>query len=289
MKVNEDFAFELPEDIKVYLNQTLSKITSFTTEDFLIEELFRPSTHLLNRNGKLLRPTLLFMAAQAIGEKGSDYINLAAAIELLHVASLIHDDILDNGITRRGSSSVNSEYGSGAALLAGNALISKAIHLSSEYGKDVMDEVSSTALQMSAGELLDYQSKENGKRISIEEYIEIARLKTAALTGTASNITAVYKKSRAKSALYRYGFNLGIAFQIRDDMLDFMEPGSKDTKFGANIVTLLKEKYKNGKEDALKKATELNHQYIKQALTELNESETVKLLGIYTKLIEVSL
>src|SRR5271157_195893 len=106
MKAHKDFAPDLPEEVNGYLDRTLSRITSFTKTDFLIEELFRPSTHLLNGNGKLFRPALLFLGAHAIGEKGARFINLAAAIELLHVSSLIHDDILDSGIARRGTRTV---------------------------------------------------------------------------------------------------------------------------------------------------------------------------------------
>jgi octaprenyl-diphosphate synthase len=289
MKVHREFAPELPEDIRGYLKQTLSRITSFKKEDFLIEELFKPSTHLLNKNGKLLRPTLLFLGASAIGVKGEDLVDLAAAIELLHISSLIHDDILDDGKLRRGVKSVNEEYGNNIALLAGNALISKAIHLSSEYGKEVMDAVSTTALQMSAGELLDYESKGNAKSVNVEEYLEIAKLKTAALTGTSCNIVAIYKKNKAESALYNYGFNVGIAFQIRDDILDFMEPlsASKERKSYANIVTLLKQKYGTDDGSALGKAAELNNYYIEQSLSGLKDKNMLGYLGPYAKMIEV--
>src|ERR1700734_2874767 len=115
MKAHEDFSLYLPKEVNWYLKQTLSKITSFTKTDFLIEELHKPSIHLLNKTGKLLRPTLLFLGARAIDEKGSKFVNLAAAIELLHISSLIHDDILDKGIIRRGTRSVNLNYGHGIA------------------------------------------------------------------------------------------------------------------------------------------------------------------------------
>jgi len=284
MRLYNNFSSHLPKEIKECLHQTVSRITSFKSGDFLIEELFRPSTHLLNKGGKLLRPTLLFLGAAAIDENGKNLIDLAAAIELLHVSSLIHDDIIDKGEVRRGVGTVNKKYGDNIALLAGNALISKAIHLSSKYGREVMDAVSSTALQMSAGELLDYQSKMKGNGTDMDEYLEIAKLKTAALTGTSCNIAAVYKKSSAKAALYKYGFNLGIAFQIRDDMIDFMEPNH--VRSGTNIVTLIKKKYNTNKDRALEKAAKLNHYYIQEALSKI-EGGRMEILKPYAKMIEV--
>ena len=283
MILNDDFTSVLPEGILEYVEKTLSRVTSFKSEDFLIGELFKPSTHLLNNNGKLLRPTLLFLSAYAMDEPCGDLVDLAAAIELLHVSSLIHDDIIDSGKTRRGTDTVNAKYGSNVALLAGNALISKAIHLSSKYGKGVIDAVSSTALQMTAGELVDYGSKLNGNKMGIENYVEIASLKTASLTGTASSIVAVYKKSDSVNALHNYGFNLGMAFQIRDDILDFSEQDSK--KGSLNIVSLMME---NGmdKDKAIVAASELNHSYIDNAINGLPESKSGKILGKYARMIK---
>lgn len=287
MKVYDDFVSDLPDEIKSYINQTLSRITSFNSKDFLIDDLFKPSTHLLNGNGKLLRPTLLFLSAYAIGEPCDDLVDLAAAIELLHVSSLIHDDIIDNGKVRRGTDTVNAKYNSNVALLAGNALISKAIHLSSKYGKGVIDTVSGTALKMTAGELIDYQSKINGNNTNIEDYIEIAKLKTASLTGTASSIVAVYKKNSSESALYNYGFNLGIAFQIRDDILDFPEQNRE--KGNPNLVSLIMKDNGLDKDTAMERASKLNEEYIGKALEGLNGSPVGKMLEKYARMIKVEL
>jgi geranylgeranyl pyrophosphate synthase len=288
MKVHSDFSANLPQEVRLSLTQTSRKITSFKNEDFVIDGLFKPSTHLLNNGGKLLRPALLFLGAQAIGERCKDFIDLGAAIELLHVSSLIHDDIIDNGKTRRGVATVNAKYNDSVALLAGNALVSKAIQLSSKYGQSVMDAVSTTALCMSAGELMDYESKKKAAVISIDQYIRLAELKTAALTGTSCDLIAVYRNNIAKNALYEYGFNLGIAFQIRDDILDYLEPEDKHKKdIGANIVTSMKQKYKSSDKKAVEKAVGLNHFYIDKSVKSIKQKKMLKFLQPYTKMVKI--
>jgi octaprenyl-diphosphate synthase len=290
MKIYNDFRHNLPKDVRQSLNKTLLKIRSFKNSDFIVDGLFRPSVHLLKSGGKLLRPSLLFLSAKAMGESCNGFVDLAAAIELLHVSSLIHDDIIDKGTYRRGVKTVNSLYGDSAALLAGNALISKAILLSSKYGKGVMDAVADTAMQMSAGELMDYHSQKGNKTISKEDYLNIAKFKTASLMGTSCNIVAIYKKSNLKSMLYNYGFNIGLAFQIRDDIMDYAESKkdySKNAKSGANIVTLIKQKEDLSTKESLEIAIKLNQFYIKKALAQIKGKKVGKSLEPYAKMIEV--
>lgn len=292
MKINDDFAESLPADVKSYVDKTLRKVKSFGERDFVIRELFKPSTYLLNRDGKLLRPSLLFLGARALGEKCDKFVDLAAAIELLHVSSLIHDDIIDNGQTRRGVKAVNAKYGSSVALLAGNALISKAIQLSSRYGENVMNAVSATVLRMCAGELLDYKSQKDSSAVSTGNYIRIAELKTAALTGISCSIVALYKGSSNESVLYDYGANIGMAFQIRDDILDFVgleNSHSHSNRPNSNIVLSMKEKYGSDKNSALKRAARLNNYYTRRALEKVKHGSMRKVLESYARMLEVNI
>ena len=288
MNVRDNFNPYIPKEVKLSLKKTLAKVTSFGSSDFITAELYSPSTHLLNNKGKLLRPALVFLSAQAMGERCSDYIDLAAAIELLHVSSLVHDDIIDNGKMRRGVKTVNKTYGNEAALLAGNALISKTIQLSARYGKDVMHEVSSTALKMCAGELMDYKSQK-GDTLSIEKYIKIAELKTASLIGTSCDIVATHIGSKSRPMLYRYGLNIGMAFQIRDDVIDFSKAnnGSVSDKYGANIVASFMRKYNINSAKAMKKAAAMNHHYIELAQKSLNKNNESELLVSYARMIKI--
>jgi len=292
MRVHSNFKPGLPKNVKQSLSKTLSKLNSFRSDDFVIDELFRPSTHLLNRKGKLLRPALVFLSAQALREDSLKFVDLAAAIELLHVSSLVHDDIIDKELFRRGKRAVNVVCGNEIAILAGDALISKAIQLSSKYGKEVLYSISSAALEMCAGELLDYGSQRSNTKPDVRKYLEIARLKTASLLGTSCSIVSVYKRSPATKELYNYGVNLGMAFQIRDDILDFMEPDGRaknKTEAEANIVELIRQKHGVGTKEALQKAAGLNRSYIRQAIDELRNKRISKLLEPYARMIGVDL
>ncbi|MGI0100299.1 MAG: polyprenyl synthetase family protein [Candidatus Micrarchaeaceae archaeon] len=286
MRLNNDFNPDMPNEVKLSLKKTLAKITSFKEQDFITRELFDPSMHLLNRKGKMLRPALVFLSANAMGERCSGFIDLAAAIELLHVSSLVHDDIIDKGRYRRGVKAVNSKYGNTAALLTGNALISKAIHLSARYGEDVMNEVSSAALRMCAGELMDYQLQNGASKTSVEMYLKAAELKTASLIGTSCDIVATYLGRKSGPMLYKYGFNIGMAFQIRDDVLDsYRSNGNAADK--ANIVSSVARKYGTTRQAALERSAEMNRRYIRKALAELKGRKESALLEHYAHMLEV--
>ncbi|MDE1870828.1 MAG: polyprenyl synthetase family protein [Candidatus Micrarchaeota archaeon] len=287
MRVHKNFNSHLPVGIRQRIYKTMRRIKSFRDSDFITRDLYYPSTHLLGKEGKLLRPALLFLGAQSIGSR-EDFTDLAAAIELLHVSSLIHDDIIDNSRTRRGAKSVNTKYGNSTALLAGNALISKAIQLSAKYGERVMMEVSDTALQMCAGELMDYNANGSGA-LGLSRCLSIARLKTAALIGTSCGIVATYKGSKARAALYDCGVNIGMAFQIRDDILDILEDGKADRKgpHGANIVTALQKTEGLDDMEALRRAAKLNSSYVSKALSSVRGNRMERLIRPYAGMMEV--
>ena len=262
-----------------------ARLKGFKSSDFVTEELYKPSTHLLNGRGKLLRPALVFLGAHSIGERCADFVDLAAAIELLHASSLVHDDIIDRGMVRRGRETVNARYGDRVALLAGDALISKAIQLSSRYGERIMREASEAALHMCAGELMDYRIQRSGKTLSVDQYLRIAELKTAALMGTSCSIVASYKNSKARQALCRYGTNMGIAFQIRDDVLDFM---NSDEYSGANIVASMRRGHGLDINKAVEKAVKLNRAYVKSAVHGLDRKQML-ILEPYARMSELHL
>lgn len=285
VRVKDDFRLKLPDQVGRCLGLASKRLRSFGRADFVTEELFGPSTHLLNGRGKLLRPALVFLGAHAIGERCVDFVDLAVAIELLHASSLVHDDLIDQGTTRRGTKTVNAKYGDSVALLAGDALISKAIQLSSKYGERMMQEASEAALRMCAGELMDYRIQKDGRTLSVDEYLRIAELKTASLMGTSCSIVAYCKGSAMTRALRRYGTSLGIAFQIRDDVLDFV---NSDEYSGANIVASMKKRYGMDMNKAVAKAVELNNRYAKDAVRGLDQKR-MQILGNYAKITELHL
>ncbi len=272
MQFYDDFYFGLSDKVKTSLGRTVSRIRSFARNDFIEKNLFDASVHLLRSEGKLLRPTLLFLGADVLGEPHQKYIDLAASVELLHVSSLIHDDIIDAGVARRNVKSVNLRYGDELAILAGDALISKAIGFSAKYGPDVVGALSDAALRMCAGESLDY-SCQNGKKMpTTKDYTKIAALKSGSITGASCAAVATHKEDRLAQELYDFGSLLGVGFQIRDDILDFIEAkhtnaGSK--ALGSNIVAILKGERGLNTESALMKAAKMNRSLVDRAVLSL--------------------
>ncbi len=276
-----DFSEGLPSNIRKLLDNVSERIT-FSGNAFILDELLLPSTHLLNASGKLLRPTLVLLGAYAIEEDAAKFIDLAAAIELLHVSSLVHDDIIDKGTFRRSVQTVNEAYGNETAILAGDALIAKAVEFAAAYGPNVIRQISSTAMEMCAGELLDYKCQHES--LDLNTYLKIARLKTASIIGTACSIAAVYKGSAYSKRLYDYGINAGIAFQVRDDVLDY---GTESIE--GNNVNIVHAIALSGiaEEEAKEKAKELNNSYISKAIESIEGMQRSSLLKKYAELIRL--
>jgi len=186
----------------------------------LITEL---GSYIFQEKGKRLRPALLLLSAKVSGYAGPDAPFLAAVIEIIHTASLIHDDIVDNAGMRRGRPSVHSVWGPNVTVLLGDYLFIKAIGLSLRAGNDrVVRLLADLSTRMIEGELVEYS---HGGDLGIPEsrYYEIIDMKTASLFTAAARIGGVLGKLPPgdESQLADVGRNLGMAFQIVDDLLDF--------------------------------------------------------------------
>ena len=286
VSVEEMVVPELPQSVIESLHSLSIKIGSMAQEDFVVPELYWPSVHLLARRGKLLRPTLVFLSAYSIGEKPSDYIDLALSAELLHVSSLIHDDIIDGDATRNDIETVHVKYGTGAAILAGDSLISKSITLASNYGKDVISAIATSAMEMCAGEILDSKYQKAGIVPSIDDYIRLAELKSASLISASCSSAAIYAKSRSSDALGKFGKYLGLAFQIRDDIIDFI--GGEGNGYRPNIIKTIVTSEGLVPNEALIKAAILNNTYVDRAMEELHGFECQELLD-YSQFVKVKL
>ena len=283
----EESVPQLSSDIERSLDRAVLVMKSLGKEDFINGELAGPASHLLGHPGKLLRPALVFIGAEAIGERPSEFIDLAVASELMHTSSLIHDDIIDGDLMRRGMPTVHKEYGSAAAILAGDALIAKAIEMAAPYGSRVLRHITRAAMMMCAGEALDYRCQVEGVTPTLVQYMEIARLKSAALIGASCSIAPVYKGSGIADRIYGLGEGIGIAFQIRDDMEDFVEnmdmgDGTTGERMRPNIVTTLMEERSIGDGDALEEAARINNRCIDDAC------EGIEKEGFAAKFIEYS-
>ncbi len=199
--------------------------------------LYEPGSYILNSGGKRLRPLLVLLSSKAVGGKFSSAYNAAAAVEMLHNFTLVHDDIMDNADKRRGRLTLHKKYDQNTAILAGDSLLSIAY----EYllrdcngnAKEVVSSFTHGLIEVCEGQSLDTDF-ESRKNVSLSEYIAMITKKTAAMAEMCCKIGALLgggTKAQV-NALANYGLNLGIAFQIQDDLLDI---SADEKEFGKTI------------------------------------------------------
>ena len=193
------------------------------------------SDYHLKTGGKRLRALLTLGSSKLCGYlKGGRDINLAACIELIHGATLLHDDVIDNSDMRRGKKTINIIWGNQSSILAGDYLLSRCFEMMVEDGNlEVLKLLSSTSAKIAQGEILQLQHK--GEIDMLEEtYLKIIYSKTAALFSAAAKVGAILSKknNKEKEALEFYGKNLGLTFQIADDTLDY---NSEINLFGKKV------------------------------------------------------
>ena len=185
--------------------------------------------------GERIRPLLTLASAKLCGyENGDRDVNLAACIELIHNATLLHDDVIDNSDLRRGIKTANAVWGNQSSILVGDYLFSRCFEMMVEDGsQEILKLLSSTSSRIAQGEVLQLEHK--GEIDLLEEtYFNIINMKTASLFSAATKVGACLgnKNKKEKDALESYGKNLGLAFQIADDALDYF---SSNTVFGKEI------------------------------------------------------
>lgn len=179
--------------------------------------------YIVNNGGKRLRPMLLLLAAKALGQIQHNHLVLAAVIEFIHTATLLHDDVVDESELRRGKQSANAVWGNAASVLVGDYLYSSAFEMM--VGTNimrVMEILSKTTTAIAEGEVLQLLNCNNPDTTE-EKYLEVISRKTAILFSAATRLAAVVSKARpeVEEQLSRYGQHLGIAFQLIDDALDY--------------------------------------------------------------------
>lgn len=181
------------------------------------------AAHLVKAGGKRVRPVLTLAAARLSGYEGAHHIRLAAAVEFIHTATLLHDDVVDGSALRRGKPAANTVFGNKPSILVGDFLFSRAFQLMVETGSiTVLDILSKTSAIISEGEVMQLATA-NNLGTTEDEHLAVIRAKTAALFSAATEVGGVLAGvSREKqSALYTYGDRLGVAFQLADDALDY--------------------------------------------------------------------
>ncbi|PGH39628.1 MAG: polyprenyl synthetase [Candidatus Nephrothrix sp. EaCA] len=195
---------------------------SMKTHVLLLDKIM---TYIVKRKGKQIRPLFVFLSAGACGEINDSTYRGAALIELLHTATLVHDDVVDNADYRRGFFSVNALWKNKIAVLVGDYLLSRGLILSIE-NKDfaLLHIVSNAVKEMSEGELLQM---EKARRMDIDEaaYFEIIRQKTASLIASCCAVGAASAGGQQAEVMKKFGEWVGMAFQIKDDLFDYGAKG----------------------------------------------------------------
>ena len=189
-----------------------------------IDLVQKMSDYHLKSGGKRLRALLTLGSAKLCGYiKGGRDINLAACVELIHGATLLHDDVIDNGLLRRGKKTTNSIWGNHSSILTGDYLLSRCFEMMVEdENLEILRLLSSTSAKIAQGEILQLQHKSEIDMLE-ETYLKIISSKTAALFSAATKVGAILgeRNNKEKEALEFYGKNLGFTFQIADDTLDY--------------------------------------------------------------------
>lgn len=226
------------EELDEYLqiNTAITRLFEKTDDASKIKKIIK---YVYGSGGKKIRPILLLLCTEICKGDKDKSINAAIAIELIHAASLIHDDMLDEGFLRRGIPSAHKKYGSSAALLCGDYLISCAITLISFYESQIVSAFGKAGMYMAEGEIIDIGSA--NEHFEKETYFDCIIKKTASLFACSAFIGAVSAKCEYEKALslYKFGENLGIAYQMVDDLLEFSSHFN-DKKSTKSAITLPK-------------------------------------------------
>ena len=183
-----------------------------------IEEV---NEHLLFMRGKLFRPTLLLLSSRADGHEDEDALTLAAVVELVHLATLVHDDAVDHSALRRGLPTVNALWTHQVAVIMGDYLYSRGVSELARIGNlDALAVLANAANEMSVGEMRQLTSYD-ALDFTEDDYYRLIAAKTASLMSAACEMGAISGAPEYREALASYGHNLGMAFQIADDLLDY--------------------------------------------------------------------
>lgn len=255
--------------VRAQLDQVGDELRRIVLSDFtLIEEV---NDHLLFLQGKLFRPTLLLLSAEATGASPQEALTPAAVVELVHLATLVHDDAVDHSVLRRGLPTVNALWTHQVAIIMGDYLYSRGITELTRLGDlEALAVLARAANEMSVGEmrqLLSYDALD----FTEDDYYRLIAAKTASLMSAACEMGALAGDPSHREALARYGHNLGMAFQIADDLLDYT--GSEDVTGKPTGHDLRERKVTLPLVGALDRASDAEEAEIREFFTRVDPSD----------------
>ncbi len=226
------------------LSKDMTDVTNLITKRMYSE--YTPlipimTEHILNAGGKRLRPLLTLASARLLGFKGYHHVHLAGIVELIHTATLLHDDVVDKSEKRRGKITANTKWDNKSAVLVGDYLFARAFQLMVEIGSiEILASLSKASAEISQSEVLQMSLAKNITS-SESDYMRVIKGKTATLFSSACEVGGLISKATPSQteALAIYGESLGISFQIVDDILDY---GGTNTTLGKNVGDDFKER-----------------------------------------------
>lgn len=243
------------------------------------------ANHLISSGGKRLRPMLTLASAAMFDYKGDGDVKLATSVEFMHTATLLHDDVVDESDLRRGKSTARMIWGNQASVLVGDFLLGQAFKMMVEVGSlDALDVLSSAAAIIAEGEVLQLSVAKNMETTE-DDYLQVIRAKTAALFAAAAEVGPIIAGTdrAARNALKSYGMNLGLAFQLVDDALDY---GGKAAELGKNTG----DDFREGKITlpvilAYRRGTKEERQFWRDAIEngDTDDSQLEKALGLIAR------
>jgi octaprenyl-diphosphate synthase len=230
------------EDILAEVQEDLVSVESFLRDriDSNVELIEKTARYIQQSGGKRIRPSLLLLAARLCGYEGPRARDYAAVMEFIHTATLVHDDIVDEATLRRGRTSINSLLGNHVTVLLGDYLYVRSMGLAIDLGDlEILKVICEVTLRMIEGELLEL-TRGGDLSISEEEHLDILKRKTAYLFSGCARIGALLGRAEPEleASLSDYGLNLGMAFQVVDDLLDFT---GDERLLGKPVLSDLKE------------------------------------------------
>ena len=227
---------ELNDTLKGWLGE-VNKYLDELKYGYYPEELYEPIRYIMNLGGKRLRPLLTLLGYQLYNEDTPSVIPAAAAVEVFHNFTLMHDDIMDEAPLRRGQATVHEKWNPNVAILSGDVMLIRVydllLNLPDVYVKKAMAAFNHTAAEVCEGQQID-MNFETRDDVTVEEYLDMIRRKTAVLLGFALQLGGLLGGADRfdQKLLYRFGVNMGIGFQLKDDLLDVY---GDQAKFGKQV------------------------------------------------------
>ena len=225
---------EIMKPVKTELNEFEAHFENALKSN--VPLLDKVTHYIVKRKGKQMRPLFVFLSAKMLGEINETTYNAASLVELLHTATIVHDDVVDDANERRGFFSVNALWKNKIAVLVGDYMLSKILLLSLEKeNAELLSIVARSVKEMSEGELLQIE-KSRTLDITEEEYFEVIRKKTASLISTCCEAGAISVESNQhRENMRKFGEKVGLAFQIKDDIFDYGSPNNIGKPTGIDI------------------------------------------------------